>query len=242
MFRLLAATSVLSWAALIAVANRPGWVPDICTASRDVRWTAHPDLATLAGSGGTSPAWLLLSWTLMLTAMMTPLLGTSLGHVARASLPRRRWRAPGLFLAGYLGVWLVAMAVLTVAVAGLSLLGGAQAGGPLGATIGLALLWQGSATKRRQLENCHATAPLPSSGLAAEWGSLRFGLARGANCVAACWALMAVPLAVTRGHLWLMALVWIPMLLERWAPCRPARRDAGLLAAGATMLAAWSLS
>jgi predicted metal-binding membrane protein len=155
-------------------------------------------------------------WALMIAAMMFPLLGPMIGHVAVRSFAARRERSIGLFVAGYALTWLAAAALASVALvvarAGLSALGLAASAGLIGC--GLAALWQVSSAKGRAVNRCHGTIALRPFGWAADRDAMRFGLLHGSRCVRACLATMVLPLAGGHG-VGAMAVVFAILLAER---------------------------
>jgi predicted metal-binding membrane protein len=192
-------------------------------------------------AGGNAPPALALGWALMMAAMMGPLLIPPIRHVRDRSFARRRARAIALFAAGYLAVWMLA---------GIVLLGLAweirQAIPELSVQLMLAavvaVVWQFSPAKQRCLNHGHAHPYLPAFGRAADIGALRFGLTHGVWCAGSCWALMLLPLLISRGHLIAMAAVtlWLSgerlerPLPPRWSLQLP-RKATRLVAAQARM-------
>lgn len=176
-------------------------------------------------------------WLLMIGAMMVPMTAAALRIVALRSFRERRGRAMGLFLAGYIAVWLaVAPLYLVGALAAHVATGGALLL-PLGMALGLAAAWQASAAKQRALRLCHRTVPLAPSGLRADWACLRFGVDHGRYCLASCWALMLIP-AASGHHPALMLAAAAVAIAERLGPMgRPDRTAGPLAAAGLACLA-----
>ena len=153
-------------------------------------------------------------WALMLAAMMGPLLIAPIRHVRDRSFARRRARAIALFVAGCLAVWMVAGIVL------LGLASAIRQAVPessvqliLAAVI--ALVWQFSPVKQRCLNRGHVHPQMPAFGRAADIGAFRFGLTHGVWCAGSCWALMLLPLLISRGHLVAMAAVTLWLWGER---------------------------
>jgi len=166
-------------------------------------------------------------WALMLAAMMGPALIAPVRHVRDRSFARRRVRAIALFVAGYGAVWMAAGVVL-IALARAMRLAASESSVPLVLALVIALVWQFSPAKQRCLNRCHAHSELPAFGVAAELGALRFGLAHGVWCAGSCWALMLVPLLISRGHLAAMALVTLWLIGERFdRPLQPRWRLRG---------------
>ena len=152
------------------------------------------------------PASLASGWALMLAAMMAPLLIAPVRHVRDRSFAHRRARAIALFVAGYGAVWMAAGALLLAIAWAIRF--------ALLAAL-LATLWQCSPWKQVCLNRGHAHAELAAFAPAADWDALRFGLAHGVWCAGSCWALMLVPLLVSRGHLAAMAAVSVWLYAER---------------------------
>jgi predicted metal-binding membrane protein len=172
-----------------------------------------------------NPLWLVLSWLLMLLAMMSPLLAQPLLYLWQRSLRRRHWRALALFTLGYGTIWLAAGIVLTMLAIGLST-------SPLpGLALALliALAWQVTPLKQASLNNCHRHPPLAAFGLRADTDALHYGLTHGVWCVGACWALMLLPLMASQAHLAVMAIVMLVQLVERERRTRSPRWGAALL-------------
>ncbi|WP_083370248.1 DUF2182 domain-containing protein [Chromobacterium sphagni] len=136
------------------------------------------------------------AWISMTLAMMMPLAAASIRQAAFLSLWRRRHRAIGGFLAGYLGCWLAAAIVLQ----GLSGAAASQAAAGSVAILGFmtAMIWQLTPCKARALAECHQTRALAPSGWQADRDCLLYGMQHAAACIRSCWALML--LASLTGH------------------------------------------
>ena len=161
-----------------------------------------------------APLGLALGWGLMLAAMMGPLLIAPIRHVRDRSFARRRARAIALFAIGYTAVWMAAGAVLLA----MSLaIRQAAPESPVRLALAavIAMVWQFSPVRQRCLNRGHAHPQLPAFGRAADIGALRFGLTHGVWCAGSCWALMLLPLLISRGHLIAMAAVTLWLLGER---------------------------
>jgi predicted metal-binding membrane protein len=151
-----------------------------------------------------------LGWSLMLVAMMLPVLIIPIRYVRDRSFSHRRGRAEALFVAGYAFMWLAAGVVLVV----LAMLIRTSIGNPLALTIlslTLVLTWQFSPLKQHCLNQGHTHPPLAAFGAAADLDVLKFGLVHGFWCVGSCWGLMSLPMLLPIGHLFVMAVVslWI---------------------------------
>jgi predicted metal-binding membrane protein len=211
------ALSAAAWVLVIGF-DHTVLVPYLCSSNAAAGWSGASALAaTLSVNAWAGQA---LSWFVMLLAMMLPLLWQPLSHVWDRSLAERRKRAVVLFLGGYFGLWMLAVALLTLAAVALRIATGSAA---IALTIaaGVAVLWQTTPLKARFLNSCHAIRPLPAFGLAAEFGSFRYGMQIAFPCIAACWAIMLLPLAGDAGHTIIMAIAAGWMLSERFSGTRP---------------------
>ena len=211
------ASSAAAWVLVIAL-DRSVLVPYLCSPNPTAVWTGAS--ALVAAISVNAPAGQALSWFVMLLAMMTPLLWQPLAHVWDRSLAERRVRAVLLFLAGYFGVWMLAMAVLALAALALRIAAGSAAIA-FAIAAGVAVLWQITPAKALFLNRCHALRPLPAFGLAADIGSFRYGIQIAAPCVAACWAIMLLPLTSDAAHIVIMAMTAVLMLSERYSGAPP---------------------
>jgi predicted metal-binding membrane protein len=160
----------------------------------------HPSANT---SGGSLLRFLGM-WSLMLTAMMAPLLIGPLRHLGERSLSRRRPRAWLLFLASYAAIWIIG---------GFVLLAIADTLGRAGPPVALAsvVLWQLSPVKQRCLNRHHARPAIAAFGGKADRDALRFGAVCAVWCFGSCWTLMLLPLIFMNAQLAVMAGVtlWI---------------------------------
>jgi predicted metal-binding membrane protein len=167
-----------------------------------------------------SPGSLLAGWSLMLAAMMPPLLAAPIAHVRQSSLVRRKGRAVAGFAAGYAAVW-VAMAAPLGLLALLSKMTLGPAAFP--AAVAAALAWSASPAHRRLLNRAHRLRPISLFGLRADLDCLRFGAEHGLLCAATCWAWMLVPLLAGGWHEAAMLSAGAILLGERLSLPRAAR-------------------
>lgn len=130
---------------------------------------------------------------LMPLAMMAPLVLGGLRHAALSTFWARRHRAAGLYLAGYLGVWVAAGALLMVGVFALASLAGWQL--VTDGAFAIAVGWQFMAPKRRALRRCDGRVSVPGDGWRADRACLSNGVVSGLACAASCWAIMAAVVA-----------------------------------------------
>jgi predicted metal-binding membrane protein len=160
-------------------------------------------------------------WGLMIAAMMLPMLTGPVGHIRARSLPRRRWQAVAIFMAGYCTIWLlcgvpIMMAMLAV-----------RAIEPVAAfttalVIAIAVVWQCSPAKQFCLNRCHSQPPLAAYGIRADIDALKYGVTQGIWCCGTCWAVMFIPLTTPGHHLIAMAAASAFLTAERLErPQRP---------------------
>jgi predicted metal-binding membrane protein len=192
--------------------------------------------APRAGHGSDSLPVALAGWTLMSVAMMVPVVLPAVRHVGLNSIRQRRQWAMLLFVSVYVGVWaafgLLALGGWRLALATLDV----DAGVLLASTLTVAAGWQLTRVKRRALLACRRTVPLPPVGRRADAGCARFALRQGRRCVASCWALMAVMVAVRQATVvWMLALT---ALVAGEELTRTGQRGGRLLPLSAAALAA----
>ena len=211
----LAIPSALAWI-LLSGSAIPG-LPDFCGPG------GHSAAATIAGMtialrlNPIGP--LLLSWLLMLCAMMLPLLGRPIAEVSALHGSRfRRCLAVIAFLGSYVAVWLAVLLLLAVTTAGLRL---ATIAAPLIA-LGVAVAWQTTPIKARCLRLCREPI-IAGAGLAPELRGLRHGIATARACAGSGWALMALPFLFETGHFAVMAVTASVMAWERLSAEHEAR-------------------
>jgi predicted metal-binding membrane protein len=144
--------------------------------------------------------------------MMAPLIGAPIGHVRDRSLARRRRRAAVLFASAYALPWVAAGVVLLTVARWI-----VASGSPVAWALALitVALFQASPQKQRCLNRRHGHPALAAFGARADLDVLRFGLAHAAWCIGSCFALMLLPMLVTRSHLVVMAAVTLWLAGER---------------------------
>jgi predicted metal-binding membrane protein len=172
------------WALLAAGA----WLLLLLTG--DLPWQVHH-----VGHDSTS----LTHWATMAMAMMLPATLPMLRAIAQTSLWQRRYRAPAIFLLGYLLVW---VALGWGAIGVWSLLGPRLSLEPTSASAVVLLLgaaWQLTVWDARFVKGTHRELSLPPHGWAADISAARFGVYHAGQCVGCCWLLM---LSMVPGHGW----------------------------------------
>jgi predicted metal-binding membrane protein len=172
-------------------------------------------MAGMTGTMGLGLGLFVPIWTLMMAAMMLPSVAPTASLYAKTFRDERWLRLAGL-VAGYLAVW----AAAGVPAYGLAWLGGWLTGLHPGAAHVLAVAifaacgaYQLSSLKYRCLARCRS--PL---GLLLHFGSfqgrsrdLRVGVHHGAYCLACCWGLMVILIAV--GVMNVLAMVGLAALV-----------------------------
>jgi predicted metal-binding membrane protein len=186
------------------------------TANRMTGMDAGPG-TELGGLG-----WFAVTWLVMMAAMMLPALTPMV-----VAYNRRARRATGVvaFAAGYLAAWLAAGVVgygVFEAVRALDLrfLAWSDGGRYLAAGVVIgAGLYQLTAHKGSFLRRCRERRTFVGRHWhAGPLGALRMGLAHGADCVGASWALMAALFALGVMSLTWMAVVAVLIAAERLLP------------------------
>jgi predicted metal-binding membrane protein len=195
------------------------------TADRMAGMNAAPG-AELGGLG-----WFAISWLVMMAAMMLPaLMPAVIACVRRTGRPGEA----GLFVAGYLAVWLVAGLVAYTAVESIhSLRFGFLAWGDAGrwvaaGVIGAAGLYQLTPSKDACLRRCREHLMILRDD---RRGGLGLGVQHGGFCVGCSWILMAALFALGVMNVTWMAVVAGLIAAERLLP-RPARWVVAVILAG----------
>jgi predicted metal-binding membrane protein len=209
----------VAWLVNIAVDSSSGQMPDMGSAGM------APMSSTTTATQMSMSSWVTASslpkflsmWSLMLVAMMTPLLIAPLRHVRARSLPRRRARAILVFVLAYAGVWTFSgAALLDVA----SLLERTYAAPAI--ALGVAVFWQLTPIKQRCLNRHHSRPPLAPFGRAADLDTLWFGARSGCWCFGSCWSLMLLTLVISPSQIAVMTVVTVWIWAEGFdKPIRP---------------------
>jgi predicted metal-binding membrane protein len=224
------ALAVLAWVVIV--------VQSIAMAGGVGGWILHHAHApTVPGShqaGAASWAFATLNWSLMVVAMMVPLVRHQIRSTATRSLWPRRDRAMAGFLLGYVSPWLVAGAAISLVAVGLRL--DHWLTWPVGAAIGFAIAaaWQLTPVKWRALRSCHRAMPIAPAGWRADRDCFRYGWTVGGDCFVSCWALM-VGCVFAQHSLVAMACVGLFSFAERYR-ARPNRRLSSCVLAGVALL------
>ena len=226
---------------LLAIAGGAWWL----SAARMDSMNAMQAMQTggmRAMSQGSSPTvqlgtlgWFIVTWVVMMAAMMLPSLAPTAALYARLTRDRGPIRAL-LFTAGYLIVWGAAGAVAYgLYVAGDALFGHVGSAVAAG-VVALAAVYQLSPLKNVCLGKCRG----PLGFLLSSWregplGALRMGGEHALWCLGCCWALMAALFALGIMSLGWMAVVAALIAIEKTLPWRR-------LATGGTSLLLFGLA
>jgi predicted metal-binding membrane protein len=206
------------------------------------------DTGTMHGAAPMALGPFLLTWVVMMTAMMLPAAAPVTLAIDRWA--RRTGRSPLAtigFIAGYLADWAVAGLGAYAVLAGLE--HRYPSPGPAAVRAGAVLLvvagiWQLTPLKHACLRQCQSplaflaasTARLTRGGL----GNVQAGIRLGAFCLGCCWSLMLVLVLLGMMNLAWMALVTAVVSAERLLPSGrivAAAAAAALIASGAVLFA-----
>ena len=158
-------------------------------------------------------------WAVMMVAMMVPSAAPMILLFATVNRRRRehsgRFVSTGVFLSGYLVVWVGFALVATLGNWGLhqaslltSMMGGTSSGYLGGALLLTAGIFQWSQLKYVCLTHCRSPLSfLMNDWRDGTWGAFKMGLQHGRYCLGCCWILMALLFV-----LGVMNLVWIAAL------------------------------
>jgi predicted metal-binding membrane protein len=187
----------------------------------------HPNLSSIIGTAKAAATYalavqgvgsLVLSWLLMLLAMMSPLVIVPLRYLKRGAPAKRRPRTALLFLAAYTGVWCFTGGVLTVLGFVLEVMAPAAA---LPLCIALAFAWSCSPMAHMGIRRCHLRPNIGGIGLRADLDVVSYGIAFGGACVVTCWIWMLLPFCAGRWHLIAMGLAAAAVAAQRSGVATP---------------------
>lgn len=207
---------LLSWWYLYRMAGMAG-----------VDWIGRPQMS---GAGSAMKPMVMASfgtlfwmWAVMMAAMMLPTMVPTLASYDKLILSANGTRGGWLgVLAGYLVVWVVFAALITLAQLGL--LRGGLINGLGSATTtwftGALLIGVGAFQFSRTKDVCHGVCHSPMSYFLGHWrtgtiGGLRMGLGLGAYCVGCCWGFMALGFVGGVMSLLWMGLATLFMVIEK---------------------------
>jgi predicted metal-binding membrane protein len=133
-----------------------------------------------------TPAVDLMSWTLMVGAMMLPTTIPAVRDVATRSFRSRRIRVVLEYILGYAACWTLAGTVFLL----LRFYPLAHDLRTAAALCLLAAAWIALPVRSRWFAGCHRQIPLCPSGPRADVDALRQGAVHGGPCIKMCWPLM----------------------------------------------------
>lgn len=170
-------------------------------------------------------------WSLMVTAMMLPLVAPVVCRAAAGGLWARRRRTVAEYLLGYLTPWLVVGLVGVVVVR--TVLPHPVGAGATVAALVVATAWHVAPPRRRLMSRCGAVQPGALRGRRATVDAVRNGWVLGLRCIATCLPAMTVMLL--SHQLLLMAAIAVVLWSERIRGPNPAERVAHPAQAGALL-------
>ncbi|MBS1664161.1 MAG: DUF2182 domain-containing protein [Bacteroidetes bacterium] len=154
----------------------------------------------------------LMDWILMVIAMMFPLLGKPVRHVAFSVKKKDRWMGILSFLAGYIVVW-AAVGVLVLFLRMSYPLHWVTASLFL---LAAAVVWLPG--RPIQMMQCGITMPIRIEARQLRSDALSYGFKMGAVCLKLCWAPM-LALALIQHNIIVMYMVTSVLIFERyWFP------------------------
>lgn len=227
-----AALTLLGWAALLVEASKGGFTAEAFTRAlcRPMAIERGTTLADIASSFAVSAGlWIAMSLAMMLPTA-APMVLTYAEIAETAAAKGKAAVSPLVLVAGYAAVWIgvsiAAAALQTVAVALWPRFGLPERAVTIlaGTAIGAAGLYQFSEIKHSCLTLCRH--PFPT--LFGRWSDrpsrvFRLGVDQGVKCFGCCWALMALMLVAGAMNLFWMAAFSLLMAIEKmssgpWVP------------------------
>jgi predicted metal-binding membrane protein len=219
-------------AAFKAMRTRLGLIALLLALSAGAWWWAAQRMGSMGAmgmgmsmSGGVEAqlgtlGWFVLTWIVMMAAMMLPSLSPTVALYARMTRERGLVLAL-LFAGGYLLVWGAAGAVAYGLYAAGSALFGPVSSAVAAAVVALAAVYEFTPWKDRCLARCRG----PLGFLLGSWreggaGALEMGAKHALWCLGCCWALMAALFALGIMSLGWMAVVAALIALEKTLPWR----------------------
>jgi len=207
------------------------WLFFIATSLYDIVFNSGGVILTRAGHAAPNPelglhsflnsnfleasfSWV-FHWSLMIAAMMFPLLIGQLRVVALRSFWFRRDRSVALFLCGYTALWLLYGLVTEASLQLQRTILPAASTFLVPLCFLMAACWQLTERKRLSLVACHLTIPLGPSGWRADFDCFRYGFRIATSCFLSCGALMFANV-VAHHALWAMLAVTFVSWSERF--------------------------
>jgi predicted metal-binding membrane protein len=220
---ILAATTLLAWGYMVREAHAMNVTGACCCAGMKM---SGPDMEPWA-TNTLFP--LFLMWGEMMLAMMLPSATPMILTFAKIQRNRREREQPfvatGIFVFGYLAVWIgfsAVAAVLQWALHAKALLSPMMVS--TSPWLGGGLLIAAGIFQWTPLKNtCLAGCCSPMSFLMTSWregkrGAFAMGLKQGVHCMGCCWFLMLLLFVAGVMNIWWIALITILVLLEKTVP------------------------
>lgn len=208
--------SALAWFGLLLSQSAIAVLPILCTGHLIGTLPSGAELGYVLM--WLSPTHLVLSWGVMVIAMMLPLTLGPLSHVRKRSLARETGQTVALFLFGYLSIWFAAGLVfvsLTI-VLRVALPSG---WGLMFIALTITMLWQASPAKQTVLNRGHRHPPLTYFGHGPMAG-LRFAFTHALYCIASCGPIMVTALLAPNNNALWMLFAALYIWAERFEPPR----------------------
>ncbi len=169
----------------------------------------------------------LLSWLLMVIAMMLPTAVPHLRYLGFNTRRTRRQRTLALFTLGYLAAWLAPGVLLAV-------IPGSVPASVVAVLVLAAGAWELTPIKRRALRGCCRTMPVGFAGPSADAAAVEYGLRHGVVCLLVSGPAMVV--LMLAGHPWWATVALAVVMAAQKLLTRPERWRAmvtiGWLASG----------
>ena len=214
-----AVISGLAWGVLLLGGGPMPALPTLCTGG--VLLALPAEGTWVYRLSAISAPQLAASWMVMLLAMMLPTAVRPVAYLRSRVFRKSESGAVSAFIAGYLGVWvLAALPLIGIALAMRLIF--PLPGVPFALALGLAIFWQAVPTRQFALNKCHGRPALPGFGSSTLGSCLGYGIDHGFWCLTACAPVMLMALtAPAHSPLWMaLAALWI--WAERMeAPKRP---------------------
>ncbi len=215
--------SLLAWGYMVFEARAMYHTGVCCCAGMEM---SGPDTNTWSAA---TLVPLFLMWAEMMVAMMIPSAAPMILTFAMVNRKRREQERPfvptGIFLLGYLVVWIGFSALAAVAqwiLHAKALLSPMMVStSPIlgGVILIVAGIFQWTPLKNACLKHCRSPLSfLMTDWREGKWGALFMGLKHGAYCTGCCWFLMALLFVAGVMNVWWIAIIAVFVLLEKVVP------------------------
>jgi predicted metal-binding membrane protein len=222
-FAALAATTLLAWGYMVHEARGMNLTGACCCAGMSMSGPdIHPwSTVTLIP--------LFLMWAEMMVAMMLPSAAPMILTFAKVQRNRREQERPfvatGIFVFGYLAIWMgfsAVAAILQWALHAKALVSPMMVSTSplLGGTLLIAAgIFQWTPIKNACLSKCCTPLNFLMTGWReGKWGAFAMGLKHGVQCAGCCWFLMLLLFVAGVMNIWWIAIITILVLIEKVVP------------------------